>query len=129
MTAKTETVPHYNWKDIPERELRQGLTQRVFRGNGVLVGYNLLHPGLVSKPHSHEYEQIFQLLKGRVKLHVGDQVIECTEGTIVRIPPNVEHWAEPPAPEDGVALNMDIWTPIRPDYAEYTSYQTDTFDD
>jgi hypothetical protein len=39
--------------------------------------------------------------------------------------PNVVHWAEPPAPEDGVAINMDIWTPYRPDFGAFTAYQTD----
>ena len=66
-------------------------------------------------------------LSGRFSSSVGEQVIECKEGSVVRIPPEVVHWAEPPAPEDGVAINMDIWTPYRPDFGAFTSYQTDDF--
>ena len=104
------TVPDYNWKTIPVRESRKGIMQRVFRGNDVLIGYSELHPHMDPSPHSHPYEQIFMIVQGRVKLHVGEQVIQCTPGSVVRIPPNVVHWAEPPSPEDGVAINMDIWT-------------------
>jgi hypothetical protein len=31
------------------------------------------------------------------------------------------------APEDGVAINMDIWTPYRTDFGQFTAYQTDEF--
>lgn len=67
------------------------------------------------------------IVKGRVKLHGGEQRIECTEGSVVRIPPNVVHWAEPLVVEDGVAINMDIWTPYRPDFGQFTAYQSDDF--
>ena len=69
------------------------------------------------------------LLKGRVRLHVGDEIHTVEEGGVVRIPPNVEHWAEAPNEADGIAINMDVWTPLRPDYAQHTAYQTDIFDE
>ena len=127
MTQPVAQVPDYNWKSIPVRESRKGIMQRVFRGDDVLVGYSELHPHMDPSPHSHPYEQIFMFVKGRVLLHVADQVILCTEGSVVRIPPNVVHWAEPPSLEDGVAINMDIWTPYRPDFGQFTRYQTDVF--
>ncbi len=126
--ASPGPIPDYNWKTIPVRESRKGIMQRVFRGNDVLIGYSELHPHMDPSPHSHPYEQIFMIVQGRVRLHVGEQVITCTPGSVVRIPPNVEHWAEPPLPEDGVAINMDIWTPYRPDFGRFTAYQTDHFD-
>ncbi len=123
----TKKYPHYNLNQIPSRELRQGITQRVFRGDQLAIGYNLLSPGMATSPHQHDFEQIFLLLEGKTRLHVGDEVIECTAGTVVRIPPHTEHWAEAPKPEDGVAVNMDLFAPIRPDYFELTNYQTDRF--
>lgn len=127
-TPPESQVPVYNWNDIPSRELRRGIIQRVFRGNQVVIGYNLLHPGMATNPHSHDFEQLFLLLSGRVKLHIGEQVFDCGPGTIVRIPPHTMHWAESPRPEDGIAVNMDIFSPIREDYYELTAYQTDKFD-
>lgn len=123
----SDGVPIYNLNDLPSHELRRGIIQRVIRGDQVAIGYNLLHPGMATNPHSHDFEQIFILLKGRVKLHVGEQVFDCGAGTFVRIPPHTTHWAEPPLPEDGVAVNMDIFSPIREDYYPLTSYQTDKF--
>jgi quercetin dioxygenase-like cupin family protein len=99
----------------------------VFRGTGVAVSYAELHPEMAAGPHSHPWEQIFILLAGRVRLHVEDEVLDLEAGSIVRIPPNAVHYSEPPRPEDGVALNLDIFTPLRPDFMELTRYQTDDF--
>lgn len=122
------TIQAYNWwKTVPARESRKGIIQRVFRGTDVLLGCSELHSHMDASPHSHVYEQIFMILKGRVKLHVGEQAYDMEEGSVVRIPPNVVHWAEPPDPADGVAINLDIWTPYRPDFGAYTSYQADDF--
>jgi quercetin dioxygenase-like cupin family protein len=126
MSEKKKPIPSYNWKTIPTREMRPGIIHSDFRGNNVVVGRSLLYPGMQSKPHKHVYEQIFMILEGRVKLHIEDQVIDCPAGTVLRIPPNAMHWAE--GPEEGVAVNLDVWTPYREDYGEYTSYQTDEFD-
>lgn len=73
----------------------------------------------------HPYEQLFLILEGHTRLHVEDEVFECPAGSIIRIPPNVMHWAE--APKDGLLVNLDIFTPIRPEYAAFTDYQTDEF--
>jgi quercetin dioxygenase-like cupin family protein len=89
----------------------------------VLVTHNLLAPGMEPSPHSHPFEQVFMLLEGRAKLHIGDEVHDCGPGTVLRIPPNVIHWAEPPKPEDGVAVNVDIFSPVREDYLPLVEYQ------
>jgi quercetin dioxygenase-like cupin family protein len=120
-------IPQYRLQDLPELHPREGVVQKVFRGTGVGVGYAELHPTMTPSPHSHPWEQIFVLLKGRVKLHVEDQVFDMEAGSLVRIPPNAVHYSEPPRPEDGVALNLDIFTPLRPDFLPLTKYQTDDF--
>jgi len=120
-------IPQYNLKDLPELNPRTGIVQKVFRGTGVGVSYAELHPTMKPGPHSHPWGQIFILLKGRVKLHVEDQVFDMEAGRVVRIPPNAVHYSEPPRPEDGVALNLDIFTPLRPDILPLTQYQTDDF--
>ena len=120
-------IPQYNLRDIPELHPRTGIVQRVLRGTGVAVSYAELHPDMKPSPHSHPWEQIFILLQGRVTLHVDDQVFAMEAGSVVRIPPNAVHYSDPPRPEDGVALNLDIFTPLRPDFLALTQYQTDDF--
>lgn len=117
----------YKWEDIPERELKPGIIQRGFRSNGVMVTYNYLEPGCKGSPHSHPFDQIFMILKGKVKLHIEDKVFNCSEGSIVRIPPHHTHWVEPPLPEDGVAINLDIFGPVREDYLNIVAYQKEIF--
>jgi quercetin dioxygenase-like cupin family protein len=116
-------TPAYNWQDIPVRTPRPGITQRGFRSDNVLVTHNLLAPGMEPNPHSHPFEQVFMLLEGRVRLHIGEEVHDCGPGTVLRIPPNVVHWAEPPKPEDGIAVNVDIFSPVRDDYLPLVEYQ------
>lgn len=131
MTVKGK-VQVYTWKDIPSRTLtmqngehRAGITHRDFRGDNVSLGYNEVTPDFMAMPHQHPYEQLFLILEGHTRLHVEDEVFECPAGSIVRIPPNVMHWAE--APKEGLLVNLDIFTPLRPEYAKHTSYQTDEF--
>lgn len=119
------SVPLYNWADIPAFDY-DGISVRGFRSSHAGIAYSELRPGTPMKPpHTHDFEQIFMILKGRVKLHVGDRVHDCSPGSIVLIPPHVEHWVEPPSEEDGVAVNLDIFAPIRSDFEGLTRYQTD----
>ena len=120
-------VPQYNWDTIPEREVRPGLKQKIFRGDNVVIGRTEVHPGADTREHSHDCEQLFMLLEGHVTLELEGQVFDCGPGTVIRIPPNAVHWAKPPKPEDGPALNLDIWYPLRWDYAQFARYQTDVF--
>jgi quercetin dioxygenase-like cupin family protein len=116
-------TPVYNWERIPSMQPRPGLTMRAFRGDNVLVTYNLIGPDLVPNPHRHPFEQVFMLIEGRVRLHIEDAVHDCGPGTVLRIPPDALHWVEPPAPADGVAVNIDIFSPARADYLPLTEYQ------
>lgn len=122
-----QPVRAYNWDEVPFRELKPGIIQRGFRSDGVMVTYNYLEPGCQGSPHSHPFDQIFMIIRGRVKLHVEDQIFDCGPGSVVRIPPHHVHWVEPPAPEDGVAINLDIFGPAREDYLDIVAYQEDDF--
>ena len=120
-------VKHHNWKDVPARELKPGIIQRGFRSENVMVTYNLLNPGCQGSPHSHTFDQIFMIIQGRVKLHVEDEVFDCGVGSVVRIPAGATHWVEAPSPEDGTAINLDIFGPVRADYLPIVSYQDAEF--
>jgi quercetin dioxygenase-like cupin family protein len=120
-------VKAYNWEEIPSRELKPGIIQRGFRSDGVLVTYNYLEPGCQGSPHSHPFDQIFMIIQGRVKLHVEDQLFDCRPGTVIRIPAHHVHYVEPPSAEDGTAINVDIFGPVREDYLPIVAYQGNEF--
>ncbi len=44
------------------------------------------------------------LLKGRVRMRVGDQFLEVAEGDAVYLPPNLPHELTNPGPEEALVL-------------------------
>ena len=114
-------VKSYNWNDLPKESPRHGIERVGFRGDQAMVVMNWLHPGFTPRPHSHPFEQISLIVQGRVRFHVGDEVLECGPGSMVRVPPDVMHWAEPVG--DEVCLNLDVFSPVREDYLHLVDYQ------
>jgi mannose-6-phosphate isomerase-like protein (cupin superfamily) len=53
-------------------------------------------------------------MEGVVDFHVGKEVVRLGPGGLCVVPPNVEHYAE--VVGEKPALNLDIFTPARPDY-------------
>ena len=115
------TLQLYNWDTLPRETVRRGVTRAGFRGENVLLVMNWLEPGMDVNPHRHPFEQVVYIVKGRMRFHVGDNVIECGPGSLVRIPPDVVHYGEPIGDEP--VLNLDVFSPVRDDYRHLTSYQ------
>lgn len=105
-----------NWNDLKEKFLREGVTRKAFTGEGATVAINYFKPDHAPAPHSHKYEQIAMILKGKAKFNIGDEEVILSEGGIVVIPPNVEHYLQVIGDED--VENLDIFTPKRPEYVE-----------
>jgi quercetin dioxygenase-like cupin family protein len=60
------------------------------------------------------------LLKGRVELTIGDDVRICEAGSMFIIPPGTPHRA---VAVDGPAVILDVFSPVREDYAKlYNKY-------
>ena len=52
----------------------------------------MVDPGSSSNPHSHEEsEEVFFVLSGKGEIHVGDEHVEATPGTLVYVPPRTRH--------------------------------------
>lgn len=115
----------YRWKSLPREEVRPGVTRTAFRGDNAMMVMNWLEPGMEVKPHSHPFEQLAFIISGRVRFTVGDDVVEVGAGEVLRIPPNVIHCGEPVG--DEVAVNLDVFAPVREDYRHLTAYQEDDF--
>jgi quercetin dioxygenase-like cupin family protein len=106
---------HIDWNAIPWKTVRPGVEQKAFSGDGATLALHRLHPGHEPKPHSHANEQIAYILAGRIRFFVGDEVKEIGAGELLVIPPNVQHWGE--VIGDEIVLNLDVFTPRRPEYA------------
>lgn len=118
MTAKAKL---YNWNTIEGEEVRPGVSRKGFRGDQFMMVMNTLEPGMEINPHSHPFEQAVYIVQGKVRFHIGDEIFEGGPGSVIRIPPNVEHYAEPFGDEP--VLNLDIFAPLRKDYMHLVDYQ------
>jgi len=116
-----------NWDSLDREVVRQGVERAGFRGDDVLLVMNWLQPGMAVNPHSHPFEQVVFIVQGRVRFHVGDEVMEGGPGSLIRIPPEVEHYAEPIGDEP--VLNLDVFVPIREDYRHLVAHQAAEFAD
>lgn len=117
----------YNWNELPKEVVRPGVERSGFSGDDVLLVMNWLEPGMETRPHSHPFEQVAYIVQGRMKFVVGDEVFEAGPGSVIRIPPDVEHYGEPIGDEP--VLNLDIFSPIRDDYRHLVEYQQPDFED
>ena len=114
----------YDWNDLEREVVRRGVTRVGFGGDNVICVFNWLEPGMETRPHSHAFEQLVLILQGRMRLHLDDRSVELSAGGMFRIPPEVTHYAVPLGEE--TVLNLDIFSPIRSDYAHLIAYQLDS---
>lgn len=124
MSQKTNV---YSWDTLQREQVRAGVTRAGFRGDNVLMVMNWLEPGMEVRPHSHPFEQVVYIVQGRMRFHIGDEVVEAGPGSVLRIPPDVEHCGEPIGDEP--VMNLDVFSPIREDYRHLVEYQHGDFGD
>ena len=117
----------YKWDELPKEVVRAGVERAGFRGDDVLMVMNWLKPGMETNPHSHPFEQLAYIVQGRMKFVIGDDTFEAGPGSVIRIPPDVEHYGEPIGDEP--VLNLDVFSPIRDDYRHLVEYQQPEFQD
>ena len=97
------------------KRVREGVSRRVFTGDGATLAWTTLEPGHAPRPHSHEHEQIVYIVSGRVRFTVGDDVAELGPGDVLLVPSGVEHFAETIGSEP--CVDLSIFTPRRDEYA------------
>ena len=104
-----------NWNDIPANELAPGVRIRAPYGENLMLSLLEMDENAVVPRHSHPHEQGGLLLKGRMELTIGDETRILEAGEAYIIPPNVLHRA---VAIDGPGVALDIFSPVREDYAE-----------
>jgi quercetin dioxygenase-like cupin family protein len=84
-------------------------------GDSTLMSEFLLQKDAVLPAHSHPYEQTGYLVKGKIRLFIGDTGKELVPGDSWCIASNLPHRAE--ILEDSVAI--EVFSPIREDYLPF----------
>ncbi len=103
-----------NIAEAPQRE-REGLISHILlqQGDVPQVGLSVtwveVAPGSRQRPHSHAPEQVYVIVQGRGRMHVGEEVQEVGVGDLVYIPPNMLHGIENTS--DGQLVYFSAATP------------------
>ena len=108
-------MPFIDIKAIPPLEVVPGCRLRTPYGQNLMLSYLEMDEGAVIPLHDHPHEQGGMLLKGSLELTIGDETRVVEAGSMFLIPPNVPHKA---VAVNGPALVLDVFSPIREDYAE-----------
>ncbi len=103
---------------LPTVEPVPGCRTKTPYGKNLMLSYLEMDDGAEVPLHSHPHEQGGILLKGRLEFTIGEETRIVGPGEVVLIPPNVPHRA---VAVDGPATVLDIFSPIREDYAELTN--------
>jgi quercetin dioxygenase-like cupin family protein len=105
-------MSHYRWDEVNQEQMNPLFARRVVNGERLTLAQVYLKKGCKVPLHSHENEQISNVLEGRLRFEVGGEERIVGPGELIVIAPNVPHLAE--AIEDTVCL--DIFHPIREDW-------------
>jgi quercetin dioxygenase-like cupin family protein len=107
-----------NIADITPISPVPGCRMRTPFGQNIMMSYLEMDDGAEVPLHHHPHEQAGMLLSGQVQLTIGDETRICEAGSMFVIPPNTPHRA---VAVNGPAVVLDIFSPVREDYAELTN--------
>ena len=108
-------MPFIDLSTFPFIEPVPGCRLRTPHGQNLMLSYLEMEAGAEVPMHHHPHEQGGILLQGKVQLTIGDETRIVEAGSLFIIPPNVPHRA---VAIDGRAVVLDVFSPIREDYAE-----------
>lgn len=107
-------MPFIDRTSVPPLDLAPGVRLWVSHGPNLMLSYVELDEGAVVPVHHHPHEQGGMVVSGRLLFTIGDETKECGPGDMYLIPPNVPHTV---TAVGGPVVVLDIFTPIREDYA------------
>jgi quercetin dioxygenase-like cupin family protein len=108
-------IHEVDWNSIPWTQVRPGVERKAFSSERATLSLNRLSPGHEPWPHHHPHEQIVYIVSGRFRLYLGKEYRDMGPGSLLVVPPNVEHWGE--VLGDEPVLNLDVFSPRRTEYA------------
>jgi quercetin dioxygenase-like cupin family protein len=96
-----------------------GLRMKTPFGERIMLSYLEMDDGAEVPLHAHPHEQAGMLLKGKLQLTIGDETRVVEPGEMYLVPGGVPHRA---VATEGPVVVLDIFSPIREDYAEKTNH-------
>jgi len=114
-----EHLQAINWDEVDLEAVNASMKRRIVTGERMTVAKIYFRDGFLVPLHSHEHEQITQVLKGTLRFSFGEdrsETIDVGPGGVVVIPSNLPHEAL----VIGEVEEMDMWSPRRDDWLDGT---------
>jgi len=108
-----------NWDDVELETVNASMKRRIVTGERMTVARIYLKDGFLVPLHSHDHEQITQVISGTLRFSFGEdrsETIDVGPGGVVVIPSNLPHEAL----VIGDVEEMDMWSPRRDDWLDGT---------
>jgi quercetin dioxygenase-like cupin family protein len=99
-------------KDIPAKQLMEGITGHYAHGSNMSFGYVTVKAGTQMPVHQHVHEQITYILEGQLDMFIDGQKHSLTAGMYYVLPSNIPHGAH--AVTDCTVI--DVFSPAREEY-------------
>ena len=84
----------YSWQNLPLNRITPFKSFRAFKGENIKVLLLTLSPGHRGEKHKHDSEQISHILKGKIKVRIGEEERRVKAGDLIHIPRNQPHQTE-----------------------------------
>jgi quercetin dioxygenase-like cupin family protein len=98
----------YSWQNLPLNVISPFKSYRTFKGEKIKVLLLTLHPGHIGEKHRHQSEQISYILKGKMKVKLGEKEEIVHAGDLIHIPENLPHQTETLGEE---TIILEIFSP------------------
>lgn len=120
--AQDNVAKAFRLDEMPLTEVRPGFARTGIRSQDSVHTINWFEPGYKTVgQHAHPFDQLSYVLAGSIRFWVGDDVFDMVAPSVLYIPANVPHCAEPLGDER--ALNVDVFAPVRDDYLPLCEHQ------
>jgi quercetin dioxygenase-like cupin family protein len=112
-------VQSIDWNSVELETVNASMTRRIVTGERMTVARIYFKDGFRVPQHSHEHEQITQVISGTLRFRFGEdgeEQVDVGPGGVVVIPSHVPHEALC----IGDVEEMDMWSPRRDDWLNKT---------
>lgn len=113
------TIQHIKWDDVELESVNPSMQRQIVTGDRMTVARIWFKDGYFVRQHSHEQEQITQVVSGTMRFHLGgerNEVVDVGPGEVIVIPSNLPHEALC----IGDVEEIDMWSPRRDDWLNKT---------